>query len=230
MVLSHMVIAWWDILPMWLIYPMYAAGGLTFPIMAYFVVEGYKHTSNLKKYILRLLTFGLIALPFHILTLGFPLANGDPSVYPWLNIMFTIILSLLVLIMYDKIKVRAIFWLIYVFLIVPIAFMFFEWGFFGTTTVLLFYIIRNENARRIVPPILAGIFNIVPVLLLMLTIDTMESAQGLAYDIDFIRLMPTFAIGCFLVALLLKNYNGERGKQMKWLFYAAYPPILLYFL
>ena len=54
MALNHMVIAWWAAIPLWLAFPMYAVGGVTFPIMGYFVVEGYKHTSNFKKYILRL--------------------------------------------------------------------------------------------------------------------------------------------------------------------------------
>ena len=40
MVLNHIVIAWWDIVPVGLAVPMYAAGGLTFPILSYFVVEG----------------------------------------------------------------------------------------------------------------------------------------------------------------------------------------------
>jgi len=34
---------------------------------------------------------------------------------------------------------------------------------------------------------------------------------------------PVFAIGCFLGAILIRNYNGERGKRAKWLFYVAYP-------
>jgi len=49
MVTSHMVYGWGEIMPLWLMIPMMGAGGLTFPIMAYFVVEGYKHTPNLKK-------------------------------------------------------------------------------------------------------------------------------------------------------------------------------------
>jgi len=55
MPLNHMVFALWEILPMWLKFPLFAAGGVTFPIMAYFVVEGYRHTSNLKRYLSALL-------------------------------------------------------------------------------------------------------------------------------------------------------------------------------
>jgi len=57
MVLSHMVYAWQDIMPLWLMIPLMATGGLTYPIMGYFVIEGYKHTSDVKKYLLRLFVF-----------------------------------------------------------------------------------------------------------------------------------------------------------------------------
>ena len=219
---NHMVIAWWEILPLWLNFPMYAAGGLTFPIMAYFVVEGYRHTSNLPKYILRLLIFGLIALPFHVLALGVPLGGG----YPILNIMFTIILSLLVLVLYDKIKARALFWVLFAIVIVPVSLFFFEWYFIGVTTVLLFHIIKNENTRRIVPPIFAGVSWLLLSLLSLVSmqfVDGFEELGGLVADSDFTVVMMTFVIGCVAAAILLKNFNGERGRRMKWLFYAFYP-------
>jgi len=226
MVLNHMVITWWEIIPMWLKFPMYAAGGLTFPIMAYFVVEGYKHTSNLKRYMLRLFVVGLIAMPFHIVALAVPLGGGNPMLYPWLNILFSIILSLFVLVLYDKIRFRILFWLLYVILIVPISLLFFEWYFVGVTTVLLCYIIRNDSARRIAPSVFAGVCWLALSLLPMdvpYELMNLGARTPLIANADFVAIMPTFAIGCFLAAILLKNYNGERGKPMKWLFYAFYP-------
>ena len=222
MILNHVVIAGWDIIPLWLRFPLYAAGGLTFPIMGYFVVEGYKHTSNLNRYILRLLVFGLLAMPFHILAIGVPLGGGNPALYPWLNIMFSIVLSLLVLVMYDKLKIRAIFWFIFILFLVPISLLFFEWYFIGITVVLLFHIIRNETARRIVPPIVAGVLWL-GLSLLSGAMPEVEGAYGLITDANFYTVMPVFGIGCVAAAVLLKNYNEERGKQMKWLFYILYP-------
>ena len=48
MVLSHMFYAWWDIMPFWLILVLSGLGGLTFPIMSFFVVEGFyvSHADN----------------------------------------------------------------------------------------------------------------------------------------------------------------------------------------
>ena len=225
MILNHMVITWWEIIPQWLVFPMYAAGGLTFPIMAYFVVEGYKYTSNLRRYMLRLFVVGLIAMPFHIIALAVPLGGGNPMFYPWLNILFSIILSLFVLVLYDKIRSRIIFWLLYIILIVPISLMFFEWYFIGVTMVLLFRIIRNETARRVIPPVFAGACWLVMGILTMdIPYELLpEGTAPLVTNAAFMALMPTFAVGCFLASFLLKNYNGERGKPMKWLFYAFYP-------
>jgi len=222
MFFNHMVITWWDILPMWLAFPLYAAGGLTFPIMAYFVVEGYRHTSSLPKYILRILLVGVIALPFHILALGVPLGGGNPGLYPWLNIMFSIALSLVVLVLYDKIRFRALFWALYALLIVPVSFLFFEWYFIGVTMVLLFHVIRNESARRIVPAVFSGVCWLAMSLLAMAS-PPIEGVYALVTDANFAIIMLTFAVGCFFAAFLLKNFNGERGKKMKWLFYAFYP-------
>jgi len=214
MILNHIVIAWWAITPTALAFPMYAVGGLTFPIMAFFVVEGYKHTSSLKKYVSRILIVGLIALPFHFLTLGLALA-------PALNIMFTIALSLSVLALYDRIKSRPLFWVIYILLIIP-ASLIFEWSFPGVTMVLLFYIIKNETARRIIPPISAVVLSaLISLIYLIPGIEIPE--EGLMGDPMFVNVSSTFVIGILLAPVLLMRFNGERGKNMKWLFYIFYP-------
>ena len=218
MVLNHVVIAWWEIIPTWLAVPMYAVGGLTFPIMAYFVVEGYKHTSNLKKYILRLLVFGIISIPFHALTFG----------YLGLNIMFTIIVGILCILLYDKIKIRPLFWVLFVIIALLTTFpIFFDWAIIGVVVLLLTHIIKNEKARRIVPAIVSGLFMLLFSLFgLWAAGDTYAQVEvaGLpGYDATLMLVSTVFVIGCFGAAFLLKNFNGERGKRMKWLFYSFYP-------
>jgi len=215
MVLNHIVIAWWAIVPLSLAFPMYAVGGLTFPIMAFFVVEGYKHTSSLKRYVGRILVVGLIALPFHFLTLGLAFA-------PTLNIMFTIALSLGVLAMYDKIQRRWLFWTIFVLVIVPIS-LFFEWSLSGILLVLLFYIIKNEMRRRILPPLIIAVLTFVLTSLGTLVNMEVVGMGGLMSEPMFSAVNATFLIGIVLASWLLAGFTGERGKRMKWLFYAFYP-------
>ena len=228
MVMNHVAIAFHTILPIQALLPLYAVGGLTYTIMAYFVVEGYRYTSNLKKYISRLFIFGLIAQAFHPMVLG--VTQIMPGIF--LNIMFTIILSLIVLIMYDKIKVRILFWLL--FIAACIAAMFMDLFFVGVLMPLLYYAIKKESLRRTLSGIIAGtiwlIFGLLSVFSLLALQNMPGMEQELQYTLesmgmtmDLVLATPTFAIGCFLGAFLIKNYNGDRGKPAKWLFYIAYP-------
>ena len=228
MVLNHMVFALWGALPLWLAFPMYAAGGVTFPIMAYFVVEGYKHTSNLKKYLFRLCIFGIISIPFHILVF-----RGGIGV----NIMFTIMLSLLALVMYDKIKSPVVFWILFVILLAISTMLVMDWYIIGPVVVIMYYIIKKENVRRLLPGIVAGVFWFVFLglgLLGLIATEAMIEAGyeaeimtgGMAMDfftVEFFTVAMTFIVGCIIGAVLIRGYNGERGKRMKWLFYAFYP-------
>ena len=216
MVLNHIVIAWWDIVPVGLAVPMYAAGGLTFPILSYFVVEGYRHTSNLKRYILRLAIFGAVSIPFHVLTFG----------YLGLNIMFTIIVGIICLLLYDKIKIRPLFWVIFVIITLLTVFpIFFDWAIIGVIVILLSYTIKNENRRKIVPAVTAGLFFLAVSIFGIWAENnpyvTFEGAMG--QDIGLWYVSTVFIVGCIAAAFLLMKFNGERGKRMKWLFYSFYP-------
>lgn len=234
MFLSHVVASWWDILPEVLRHPFWAVGGFTFPIMGFFVAEGYKHTSNLKKYILRILIVGIIALPFHIMALTIPIGGGNLMAYPFVNIMFSIVLSLLVLVMYDKIRIRALFWVLYIIVIVPISFIFFEWYFVGITIVLMYHIIPNETVRRIVPSLFAAACFTFLAWTTTFSTASLQAAMeagvyvgswenALVVNPEFSSIMMVFPIGIVIAGLLLLAYNGERGKNMKWLFYVFYP-------
>ena len=219
-----------DILSLWILIPMTAVGGLTFPIMGFFVVEGYKHTSNLAKYIIRLVIVGAVSVPLYMFTL-------NVSVF---NIMFSIALSLLVLKMYDAIKGKPIFWVLFIVIIVPgTLLIMFDWIFIAPLVVVLYYTIKNETARRIVPGIVAafiwttmgagalwGLSIINPLLEteyaehVMPIRDGIYAAMG---NTNAVIASLTFGLGCLAAAFLIKNYNGERGKRMKWLFYTFYP-------
>ena len=50
-----------------------------------------------------------------------------------------------------------------------------------------------------------------------------ELAGMPGYDLTLMLVSTVFFIGCLGAAFLLKNFNGERGKRMKWLFYVFYP-------
>ncbi|MCL2527407.1 MAG: conjugal transfer protein TraX [Defluviitaleaceae bacterium] len=229
MIANHVAIGLAPVLPFGLLLILYAAGGLTYVIMAFFVVEGYKHTRSLKKYIGRLFLFGLIAQAFHPTVLGVTdiLKTGF-----FLNIMFTIILSLLVLLMYDKIKIRFLFWVLFV--VACIVAMFMDLFFVGVLVPLLYYVIKDEKRRRTVPGIVSGIIFLIFGLISAITPIVYLTTGEFAYEIhnmtelsgmtaELMAATPVFAIGCFLGAILIRNFNNDRGKKAKWLFYVAYP-------
>ena len=76
-------------------------GRVSFPLFAFCLVEGYTHTSDLKKYIKRLLIFAFISqIPF---TLFSSLVEKcDILEVRKLNIMFTLYLGMLSIILYEK--------------------------------------------------------------------------------------------------------------------------------
>jgi len=221
MVTSHMVWAWAEIMPLWLMIPMMGAGGLTFPIMAYFVVEGYKNTSNLKKYLLRLFIFGVISIPFYMLTF---------RTFAF-NIMFSIMLGILTMVLYDKIKIRGLFWILLLVVFVPISIVF-DWYFMSFGMIIMYYIIKNEKARRIAPSVFGGICWFIIICFGLFTHIRMQAAGNYTAlanfeatwgNLNFFISSMFMVLGMAVAVILLLRYKGERGKRMKWTFYVMYP-------
>lgn len=103
MTMDHTGIVFGDYLPFWAKIALFAFGGLTFPTMAFLLVEGYKHTSDCKRYALRILLFAVIA------QIPFMWAMHSPG----LNVMFTLLLGLITLYLYDHMKNRTKFWFVH---------------------------------------------------------------------------------------------------------------------
>jgi len=238
MILQHSVLVLGDVIPLGFHFPLQMAGGLTFPIMAFFLVEGYRHTSNVKRYMGRLFVWGLISQVPYMLAFGAPLGI---IITP--NIMFTLFLSLLVLVMYDRLKSRGLF--VFLFIVICAVTILFDWGVIGPAVVFIYYIIKTEKLRRIIPPITAAAYNLIAFSLfgailaigVILVNASPEFAEIFAETLypktmDDINVGAAFAsimfpIGSFLAVPLILRYSGERGRSMKYLFYAFYPLHLL---
>jgi len=239
MAMQHTALVLGDVIPVALHFPLQLAGGLTFPIMAYLLVEGYRHTSNVKRYMWRLFIWGLISQVPHTLAFGHIFLMGIPV----MNIMFTLFLGLLGLVMYDRIKKRWLFVVLFV-LICLVSFIF-DWGIIGPVMVFLCYKISSDKMRRIIPPIMAGAYNFIAIGIIGIFVAIIAVVLGnnpvfaeaiadamYSAGVEDIRLGTLFAslmfpIGSFFVAPLLLRYNGERGRSMKYMFYAFFPFHLL---
>ena len=194
--------------------------------MAFFLVEGFKHTSNIKKYLGRIFLFAVIS------QIPYLWAYRAPSIIYPLNIMFTLFLGLLMIYLHEQMESRGGFWFLFVvFLLVSFAM---EWSLVGIIMILMYKVIQDEKKRRFWPPALAFFVNGGLGLLLMGLAalvnslgDIPELAEfyelGFEFTVSAMSLTLFFGLGSLLATFFLRNYNGERGKSMKYLFYVIYP-------
>jgi hypothetical protein len=226
--LSHIILVLWEVLPMGVVIPLYILRGITFPIMAFFITEGFIHTSNIKRYMLRLFIFGLIAqVPY---TLAFQ--------FNTLNIIFSMFIGLSCLVLYDKWfvnpeKPRITLFVIVFIAILILATIIAEGGFFGILLIFLFYVIKNQKKRKTIPLIAWGLFTVLNSVIVRamaspeLAETLLVAGGGAAVRLEMMMMfnfaVPIVVLGTFLVIPLLRAYNGDRGRKAKYLFYIFYP-------
>jgi len=105
-------------------------GRLAFPIFAYYLTQGYIHTSNFKKYALRLFIFAaLTQAPYFIVTQ-----------LKTLNILFTLLFGLLAIHAYEKRKYPLLGLIVSLSVIVPI-----DYSVYGVLTALAFYLFQKKE-------------------------------------------------------------------------------------
>lgn len=204
MTLDHIGIVFGDRMSLAVETAFYALGGLTFPIMAFLLVEGYKHTSNLIRYGMRLLLFGT--------------ATQVP--YMWVfgnvgNIFFTLLLGLIILYLYDSMKNRTTF--LVVFIGAVLLSIFCDWGLIGVPMILLYHVLQGRWSRLVAPVALCFCMSLVSFLIPLIFESSLAGLPTLAFAV----------IGCSLTVPLLDAYSGKRGHYngnfAKYLFYIYYP-------
>jgi hypothetical protein len=218
MIIQHSAMVFRGVIPYGLQIPMHIVGGITFPIMAYFVSEGFRYTSNFWRYFRRLLVFAVIAqIPF-----AFAFTSIVSMDY---NILFTIALGLLLIKWYDstwqpnatsKLR-RWHFWLLLPIFIV--ASLFVQFSIAGVAMIFLFYVLRNHGSLRLIIPLLISFlwFTETVQIIFEMIAGTFE---GFTPHFFYRTAM---GLGNLIALALLFAYNGQRGRKMKWFFYIFYP-------
>ena len=181
-------------------------GRLAFPIFAFQISEGYIHTKNIKKYFLRLLLFAVISqLPFMIF-------NSILNIHKlYLNTLFTLFLGLVSIYIYDKCKYKSLGILFYIFIGFIAQYSCCDYGFYGVSIILIFYVFKNNIINASISFILATAVKYIIAIL----------KNG--YDIRYIYL---FICTCISIIFII-FYNGKKGKDIKYLLYLFYPIHLL---
>ena len=181
-----------------LYYALRCVGRLAFPIYAFLLAEGFYHTSSVKKYLLRLLLFGMFSeIPFD---LAFNFTWIDWS---YQNVYFTLFLGLLAVWLWECATGgepahcgagRILLGLLGIAAATATAGLFkTDYGIWGVLVIVSFALFRNREWQR---NVLAGCF--------LLGSSAFE-AVGL---VDFV---------------FFHFYNGRRGRQAKSFFYVFYP-------
>ena len=215
MLLDHL---WATIIPgnQW----MTNVGRLAFPIFAFLIVEGFTHTSDLKKYIKRLFIFALISeIPFNLIYTG-------SWVFPFhQNVLFTLLLGLLCINEIDKLKndksfkniLKVVLKVVGFFLIGIVGFV--DYGFTGILTIIVFYIFRNFK--------FAWCGQLISLILLYIVFFKGQSVVLNIFNFEYY--LPLQSVGIFaLIPIWL--YNGEKGinsKKLQYMFYWFYPVHML---
>ena len=200
-------------------------GRLAFPIFAFFIVEGFYHTKDFKKYIKRLFIFALISeIPFNLMI-------GGSIIYPFMqNVMFTFLISLLLMNSIEKtykkgdktkFRVKSLAFTVLGFILGSVLFV--DYFGYGVLMTLGFYFAKK------MPKKLAIVFEI----LFMVYINAFL-IEGLTTPFNIFGreiFIPRQAFAVFSL-ILIWMYNGELGKKNKFIqygFYIIYPLHMLIF-
>ena len=178
-------------------------GRIAMPIFAFCIAEGYSHTSDRKRYLMRMGLFALISeIPFDLAFSGKPELGHQ-------NIIFTFFLSIIALLLYDRItgsgkgngKVKTVLGVLDVLAVTALSLILrADYTLFAVISVFLFYVFRKKD-------------------------HLVRAAIGVA----FLALTRTVGYYCAtgLSFIPLAMYNGKKGRGLKWLFYVFYPGHLL---
>ena len=205
MILDHLAVAFPETIPV----EVRIIGRLSWPIFAYLLAEGFKHTRSRRNMLLRLAAFALISeIPYDIVA-GNPLdflANT--------NIFYTLFLGGLAIHLFERFDLITGKTLAAVCGIFPAAFLGeilgVEYGGLGVLFIFAMYFIPHKTVRLI----FMGIFVLLQFLPLMLGVPMGEHGTIFYVMAMLFSLIPI---------LLIAQYNNQRGYRLKWLFYTAYP-------
>lgn len=205
MLLDH---AWATVIPgnLW----MTCLGRIAFPIFAYQITEGYRHTRDFRKYSLRLLLFAFLTeIPFNLMISGSPL-------FPFhQNVMFTLLLGLLAIRQLELLRShpgagKALTGCAnLVLILLGSVILFPDYGILGVLTLVCFHLFRGSPLER------------------LWQLGFMAAIHIFGYEGQTIPLFGgafQFPLQGFAVFALIPIwlYDGARGRGGKVFQYAAY--------
>lgn len=178
-------------------------GRITAPIMCYFIAEGYYHTSDLKRYMGRILMIAVIAHIPHNLCFG----HAWWKFWEATDVMVSLLMGLVALALWKKEEIPWILKFIGLFVCCILSYSA-DWNYIAVFWILGFGVFHGNKQKQ---------------LLAMLVVTAIYLIQPFIYGAS-VPYISRFGV-LFVIPLLLQ-YSGKRGRQsklIKWGFYWFYP-------
>lgn len=179
-------------------------GRIAFPIYCFLLIEGYYHTKDVKKYMLRLFVFALLS------EIPFDLAFFGRAIFSHQNIFFTLCIGLFTIYNIEKLKDKNKIMSACIIIISFIAsdILNVDYQIIGIIYILSFYYTRNmQKLQR-----------------LCLIAATMYITNLLSSSV-----IQQFSLFSLLILFFYNEELGPSSKVLQILFYASYPAHLIIF-
>lgn len=201
---------------------MTCIGRLAFPIFAFMIVEGYFHTANIRRYLLRMLVFALLSeIPFDLL-------YGSTVFYPFhQNVLWTFLLGLVCIRICEWARQKHVPWLRWTVLALTAAagyvlgmLLMVDYSGAGVWMVLTFYVFRQRNWKSLLGQVIClGYlnFHVLGTYFYPITIGPWE----------FGLMQQGFALLALIPIWLYHGEQGHHSKAFQYICYGFYPAHLL---
>ena len=179
------------------------------PVFCFFIAQGFYHTSNVKKYMLRLLVLAAIS------HLPYDLAFGL-SIFRYTSVVWPLALGLIALSVFKSEKIHLLLKILIIAACCALSYTA-NWNYVAVLWVLAFGVFHGNIKRQMAAFCLIGIvLHLVP--------------QFYRFGFFHERFPQWFQLGIFLALPVLAMFNGQPGRKSKfmtWFFYVFYPAHLL---
>lgn len=182
------------------------------PGMIYFLLEGFIHTRNRQKYLIRLFLFAILSQFAFSFAFGTPLIpNRYELLHQYVNMIWGLFWGLATLyVLFSSTKtvkkwMKILFWIFAAIMALPADFMF-----IAVAVLPIMYYFREDRCIKIA--------------ILMIGSVAINSCCAFYWTGSLVNILIA-SVGCLLLIPILFFYTGERGrfKSMKWFFYVFYP-------
>lgn len=192
----------------WYVCLLHIIGRLTAPIMWFFIAEGFYYTRNVKKYLLRLFFFAIISHFAYNFAGDIPFIPN--SFFNATSVMWSLAWSVVLMGIVTSDRLPQWAKIVLTLLICAITFPS-DWSTVAAMCPVFLYLNRDDFKKQCIAMLV------------------WVSIYSLVYFFFMDQLYALIQMCALLSLLILRKYNGERGKWkgMKWLFYIYYPAHLV---